>query len=119
MDIFTIFSTALTLAILLGYINQRFLKFQDTIAIMSGTLFLSLIFIGLQKTGAADIAKTTDQWLAQINFSDLLLKGMLNYLLFAGALTIDFYTLKSQKWEVGILATMSTILSTFIISIIT
>lgn len=119
MDIFTIFSTALTLAILLGYINQRFFKLQDTIAIMSGTLILSLVFIGLQKTGAADIAKTTDQWLAQINFSDLLLKGMLNYLLFAGALTIDFYTLKSQKWEVGILATLSTILSTFIISIIT
>nr|WP_272913380.1 hypothetical protein [Coxiella burnetii] len=39
-------------------------------------------------------------------------------MLFAGALTIDFNMLKAQKWEIGMLASLSTIVSTVLIAFI-
>lgn len=105
----------ITIAISIGYINQRFFKLQDTIAIMSGSLLLSLFLIILHHLGYTTFFDLTHSWLNQLNFQDLLLKGMLNFLLFAGALTIDFYTLRSQKWEIATLASISTIVSTLMI----
>ena len=115
MDKYTLTSIIITLAVLLGYINQRWFKLQSTIAIMAGALFLSLILIFLQHTGLANLTAYTRHLVIQTDFQDLLLNGMLNFLLFAGALTVDFDLLKSQKWEIGTLASISTIISTLII----
>jgi len=111
----TLSSIVLTLAVIIGYLNYRFIKMQSTIAIMTSALILSAIFLILQHFGIADIALETASILAKINFPDLLLKGMLSFLLFAGALTIDFSALKDQKWEIGILSSLSTIASALVV----
>ncbi|WP_423062928.1 cation:proton antiporter [Candidiatus Paracoxiella cheracis] len=118
MDTYTLSSIILTLAVIIGYLNHRFIQMQSTIAIMTAALGLSAILLILQHFGIANIAIKTEAIVANINFPDLLLKGMLSFLLFAGALTIDFSSLKDQKWEIGILSSLSTIVSALIVGIL-
>lgn len=116
MNIYALGSMILTLAVLIAYLNHRYIRMQSTIAIMTASLLLSLVLILLHHTGAADIVATTEKAIKEINFSNLLLKGMLSFLLFAGALNIDFNALKDQKWEIGILASLGTLASALIIA---
>jgi len=115
MSAYTLASIILTLAVLIGYINHRYIKMQSTIAIMVGSLLLSLTFTLIQQLGIANIADATKDLLIRTDFHSLLLNGMLSFLLFAGSLFIDFSSLKSHKWEIGILATLSTFASALII----
>lgn len=115
MDTYTLSSIILTIAVIVGYVNYRYIRMQSTIAIMTASLALSAFFLILQHFGIADVAEETKALVSYINFPDLLLKGMLSFLLFAGGLTIDFSMLKNQKWEIGILASLSTIASALIV----
>jgi len=115
MNPYSLASVILTLAVIIGYINHRYIKMQSTIAIMVGSLLLSLVFILIQYLGIADIADKTKNLLIRTDFHALLLNGMLSFLLFAGSLSVDFSMLKSRKWEIGILASISTVASVMII----
>jgi len=115
MSPYTIASIILTLAVCIGYINHRYIKMQSTIAIMASSLLISLVFIVLQHAGITNIANKTQSMLIQTDFHSLLINGMLSFLLFAGSLTIDSSILKTRKWEIGILASISTIASTLLI----
>lgn len=117
MNPYTLASIILTLAVAIGYINYRYIKMQNTIAIMVGSLLISLAFIFIQHTGLADIADKTKSLLIQTDFHSLLINGMLSFLLFAGSLNIDFSILKSRKWEIGILASLSTIASALLVGV--
>ena len=50
--------------------------------------------------------------LRSIDFSDVLMQGMLSLLLFAGALHVDLSELRAYPWQVGALAVLGTLLST-------
>ena len=52
-----------------------------------------------------------------INFEQVLMKIMLSFLLFAGALHIDANKLKKEIWPVIILSTIGTFISTFLVSV--
>ena len=119
MTLYTLGSIVLTIAVLIGYINHRFIKMQTTIAIMSGSLVFSLILIIIGQFGFVQIEAHVTTMLGKIDFHSLLINGMLSFLLFAGALTIDVNTFKNQKWEIGILASVSTIASAFLVGIAT
>ena len=54
--------------------------------------------------------------LAGVNFPVALLNGFLSFLLFAGALEVDFAELFASKWTVLTLATFGTVLSTGLIA---
>jgi CPA1 family monovalent cation:H+ antiporter len=51
-----------------------------------------------------------------IDFSEALLQGMLGFLLFAGALHVDFDALKDQKWVVVLMASLGVLISTVIVA---
>jgi CPA1 family monovalent cation:H+ antiporter len=55
---------------------------------------------------------------SNISFEQVLMKVMLSFLLFAGALHIDANELKREIWPVVILATIGTFISTFLVSVI-
>lgn len=115
MNFYILTSIIITLAALIGYINHRTLKLQSTIAIMLGSLFISLILLVTQHIWHTQLAEQTKNLLIQTDFRHLLLNGMLSFLLFAGALTIDINSLKQQKWVIGILSSVSTIASTLLL----
>ncbi|MBA2654672.1 MAG: sodium:proton antiporter [Gammaproteobacteria bacterium] len=117
MDLYSIASFILTLAIFVAYINHRFIKMQTTIAIMMASMLISLVLIIFTHVGLYSFPQTTIQLITHIDFSKLLINGMLSFLLFAGALTIDIKTLRSQRWEIFILSTFSTIASALLIAL--
>jgi monovalent cation:H+ antiporter, CPA1 family len=98
-----------------SYVNHRFLKFPMTIGVMTIALGLSLVVIVLDKLGFGVPRGQEHALLASIDFTDVLMQGMLSFLLFAGALHVDLKRLRQLAWQVGALAVLGTALSTLLI----
>ncbi len=118
MSLFEITAILLTLAALFSYFNERYVGMPTTIGLMFISLVISLVLIGMAYIGL-DMESQAESILAQIDFSDLLLHGMLGFLLFAGALHVNLGDLMQQKWIIGSLATFGVILSTLIVAFLT
>ena len=103
------------LAIFIAFANQYILKMQTTIAITTGSVVISLLLILAVKLQGDSTALEITKIVSSIDFNQLLLKGMLGFLLFAGALEINLAALKKQRWEITALVLFSTLVSTFII----
>lgn len=115
MDTYTLAPLILSSALLIGYLGHRFLKLQTSIAIMSAALLMSLAFNVLKYFGYSALSQDTAHLLTEMNFSGLVLNGMLSFLLFAGAMSIDTSALKDNRWEIFTLSSLSTVLSFFMI----
>ncbi len=98
---------------LLAYANHRWVRLPTTIGVMAIALLLSLAIIGLDQLGLdAGVRDYETEFLRSIDFSDVLMQGMLSFLLFAGALHIDLHALARFRWQVAALAVGGTLLST-------
>lgn len=107
---------ALVATALLAYVNHRFFGLPTSIGVMAGALGLSLALIGLDALGVAHGLLLYEQALLRsLDFSTVLMQGMLSLLLFAGALHIDLGALSSYRLQVGTLAVVGTLLSTFVV----
>jgi monovalent cation:H+ antiporter, CPA1 family len=113
MTPFQIIAAVITLSAIGGYINYKFVKFPQTIGLMAFAFTVSLCAIILSKAGVPYLADA-GLFISQIDFSQLLLHGMLSFLLFAGALHINVEELISVRWSVAILATFGVVTATFI-----
>lgn len=82
---------------------------------MGIALLLSLLLVGLNRIGLGALRDYEVSFLSSIDFSDVLMKGMLSLLLFAGALHVELSDLNRYRWEVGILAVVGTIVSTALV----
>jgi len=102
-------------AIFIAFANQYILKLQTTIAITTGSVAISLLLMVLASASSSGITESIAQAVDGLNFNMLLLKGMLGFLLFAGALEINLSLLRNQRWEIAIMALGSTLISTVII----
>jgi len=114
LPIFTILGLFLTIAAVASYLNYRYIKVPSAIGLMIVGLGMSLAILGLDSLGL-DIQSIAERFLERINFSEALMKGMLSFLLFAGALKINLDDLLKQKFIVSILATGGVLISTFLV----
>ena len=106
-------ATCLVLTALLAYLNHRFIGLPITIGVMMAALLLSLALIGLDAFGIDfGLREYEESLLRSIDFSVVLMQGMLSLLLFAGALHVDLSELREYRWQIGILAVLATLLST-------
>jgi len=105
----------LVLTALMAYVNIRFIKLPTTIGVMAIAMGLSLMLFGLNQVGAGTLLEAERSLLESVSFSDVLMQGMLSLLLFAGALHVDLSELKTLKWQIGALAVIGTLVSTFIV----
>lgn len=105
----------LVLTAVMAYINKRFVGLPTTIGVMVIALVLSLILVGLEKLGITALHDYEKNLLAEVDFSEVLMQGMLSLLLFAGALHVDLNDLKAFKWQVGLLAFFGTLISTVVV----
>ena len=64
---------------------------------------------------ALGITDTLQDAIGQIDFYATVMEGMLAFLLFAGALHVDFSFLRSQAWAIGLMASVGVLMSTFIV----
>lgn len=109
-------ATCLVITALLAYLNHRFVGVPTTIGVMASSLALSLLLVALDGLGIGhSLRQYEESLLRSIDFSDVLMQGMLSLLLFAGALHVDLSALRSHRWSVGALAVVSTVLSTLVV----
>jgi len=109
-------AVCLVITALLAYLNHRFVGLPTTIGVMAAALAFSLALVGLDALGFAFGLREYEQsLLLSIDFSDVLMKGMLSLLLFAGALHVDLSELRAYRWAVGALAVFGTLLSTLVV----
>jgi CPA1 family monovalent cation:H+ antiporter len=114
MESFDVIAILLTLAAVFGYLNHRFLKIPTTIAIMLMSLVASMVIVILGP-GSGLITDLAEQIVASIDFNEVLMEGMLCFLLFAGALHVNLNDLANQKFVILLMATLGVLISTFIV----
>jgi CPA1 family monovalent cation:H+ antiporter len=114
---FDIAISCLVLTALLAYFNHRFVGLPTTIGVMSIALLLSFALIGLDKLGLGVFREYEQALLSSIDFSEVLMQGMLSLLLFAGALHVDLSELRAVRWQVGALAVFGTVLSSLLVAL--
>jgi len=103
----------LVITALLAYLNRRFVGMPTTIGVMATALAFSLALVGLDAAGVAHgLRQYEESLLRSIDFSEVLMQGMLSLLLFAGALHVDLSELSAYRWPVGALAVLGTLSST-------
>ncbi len=103
----------LVITALLAYLNHRFVGMPTTIGVMAAALVFSLALVGLDAVGVAHgLRQYEESLLRSIDFSDVLMQGMLSLLLFAGALHVDLSELSTYRWPVAAMAVLGTLLST-------
>jgi CPA1 family monovalent cation:H+ antiporter len=117
MNFLDITAILLTLAALFSYVNHRWIKLPVTIGIMLISLVASLLMIAIGQF-IPTFDDTADAFVTSIDFNELLMNGMLSYLLFAGALHVNLAELKSQKRIVAIMATIGVTITTFAVGTI-
>lgn len=113
MTLFDTTAILLAMAAFFGFINHRYFRLPSTIGLLLGGLLASAGVLALdalfpQFGLGADIRQT----LQQIDFPQFLMHGMLGFLLFAGALHVNFDDLLENKWPILILATVGVVIST-------
>lgn len=112
-----IVAICLVITALLAYLNHRFIGMPSTIGVMAAALAFSLALVGLDAVGLAHgLRQYEESLLRSINFSDVLMQGMLSLLLFAAALHVDLSELRAHRWPVGSLAVLGTLLSTLAVA---
>lgn len=113
-----ILTLTIVLAAFFAYINNRVLKWPMAIGIAGLSLLFSICLLAVDNSRLLLSGKVV-QLATSVDFQDLLMNFMLSFLLFAGAIHLDSASLRLQRWPVLILATMATILSTFVVGLLT
>ncbi len=113
MTVFQIIAILISLTAIFSYLNFRFFKLPATIGVMLMALLMSLALIGAGffAPWIQDVAVNLTK---RIDFNDTLMQGMLSFLLFAGAMHIDFSELKDQRGVIATLAVAGVVISMFV-----
>ena len=111
MTFFAAGAILITLTALFSYVNERLLRLPTPVGVMLGALVTSL---GLVVIGGPGLLGWAETALRSIAFDQLFSRGMLSFLLFAGALHINLGDLDRQKWPILTLATLGVVLSTLL-----
>lgn len=117
MATYQILSIIIALAALFAYVNDRWIKWPPTIGIMVLALFSSILIVILGNIFPS-FSVGAHKIVTNIDFGQVLLKIMLSFLLFAGAIHIDAEKLKREFWPVMILATIGVFISTILVSVL-
>lgn len=114
MGLFYYFSILVILATVFYYLNARFLKLPSTIGIMVITMIFSVCLVVIGRFEPEPL-KDVYELITHIDFTQLLMGGMLYFLLFAGAIQININDLKEERLSIIVFSTISVIISTFVV----
>ena len=116
ISIFDLAAMLLTLSALFGWLNRRFLRMPHTI----GLLVMGLLprwpwSASTSPSRPSTSTRTSRRSSRQVDFTDVVMNGMLAFLLFAGAMSLDLRALRDRAWAVATLALVGTLISTAIV----
>ncbi len=118
MSFFSLVSILISLAAVLSYVNYRYIKLPTTVGVMLVALVasLTLVLVGPYAGGFREQAATL---VSQIDFNQVVLHGMLAFLLFAGAIQVNLDELGREWLTISLLAILGTLISTCIVGGVT
>src|ERR1700760_760180 len=100
---------AVTLAAMFGLISVRWLKLPSVV----GTMLLTVVFSAALAL-ASHLVPSLHAWalssILRIDYEQFILHGLLSLLLFAGAFLLELEYLVKEKFAVGMLAGLGTLL---------
>ena len=106
----------IVLAASLGYLNHRFLKLPPSVGLTMMGALASLIVVGLDRVlPGSTVGHDVVGFIAGIDFHTTLMDGMLSFLLFAGALHVDWIEMQRGRWPILVLSTIGVLISTALI----
>ncbi len=109
-------SILIVLAAVLGFINHQYLKLPSAIGLTVMGAVASLIVIGIDRlVPESHLTPLVLSFLTGIDFQTTLLDGMLSFLLFAGALHVDWTEMQRGRWPIIVLSTVGVVVSTLIV----
>jgi CPA1 family monovalent cation:H+ antiporter len=108
----------IVLATLLGYANHRWLGLPSSVGltVMGAVASLAMVLLDRLLPGVR-LSDQVSAFLAGIDLHSTLLDGMLSFLLFAGALHVDWTEMKRCRWPMLVLSTLGVLLSTGIVAV--
>ncbi|MGN6549732.1 MAG: cation:proton antiporter [Pararhizobium sp.] len=116
IPIFDLIALLITLSAGFAWLNSGLLRLPQSVGLLTMGLVVSLL------AALADwllpqlkLADTLTKTLARINFREVVLDGMLGFLLFASALGVNLGRLRERAWQVAFLAFFGTLISTALV----
>ena len=118
MNFFSIASIFLTFTVILLTLNHYFKKpMQANIFIVIGSLLFCICYRYILHSGFfVENGSEFINMVGSINFTEVVINGILSYLLFAGALHCDLNIIKKLKYTIMPLALIGTVFSTLLIA---
>ena len=116
ISLFALLSILVTIGALFSFASVRLLRLPATI----GTMVLSLAASVLLIIAAPQLPMLhafAERLVHQIDFNQVVLHGMLAFLLFAGALQLDLRQLREQRVPVLVLSVVTTAVATLLVAI--
>ncbi|MFG6665718.1 cation:proton antiporter [Halomonas sp. HNIBRBA4712] len=114
MSLFSLASVLITLAAVSSYFNHRYIKLPTTIGVMLVALIASLLLILVSPYNDA-LRDEATALVARLDFDQVVLHGLLAFLLFAAAIHVKFDHLGQEWLPIALLAVVGTLMSTFIV----
>ena len=116
-EIYSILTFLVVLTAAFSYINVRFIKLPTTIGIMLISLICSLLIIWLGKYFPS-VSSHVTSLIGSVDFETILMRAMLSFLLFAGAIHIDIQKLRKEIVPIITYSTIGVLISTLFIGIV-
>lgn len=109
-------SVLIVLAATLGYANHRLFGLPISVGLTAMGAIASLLIVAVDWTfPAIGLSAMVVDFLRDINFHTTLMEGMLSFLLFAGAMHVDWFHLRKSRWHILMLSTLGVVASTIIV----
>jgi CPA1 family monovalent cation:H+ antiporter len=118
LSLFALVSILISLAAVSSYVNYRYIKLPTTVGVMLVALVasLTLVLVGPYAGGFREQAARV---VSRIDFDQVVLHGMLAFLLFAGSIHVNLEDLGREWVSVSLLAIFGTLVSTCIVGGVT
>ncbi len=118
LSLYDIAALVLVVSATFGWLNRRFIHLPHTIGLLILGLAMSLALIVVNDVvPESRLLEAFTGAIGQIDFFDTMMNGMLAFLLFAGALQIDFGKLKMEAAPIGLMATVGVLISTAVVGV--
>lgn len=114
MHILDILALFICLAGIFIYVNTYYLKLPSSVGLLILALGLSFALLVIEQI-IPEFKLGTERILADYDYHEVLYQLVLSFMLFAGALQIDFKKLAEERTPVLILALLGVLISTFVI----
>lgn len=116
MELFHLTAVLVVLSAIFAYANYRYLKLPSAIGLMLVSMAFSLLILAFGAI-APESEAAVERWLSHFDFSELLLESMLSFMLFAGAIHIQYEELKKERLAILLFSTLSVVISTALIGL--